>query len=143
MSSSESFGAQTLTTETSGSRIQEELCSYARAATAARCSTKPFTLEAQQSLWRAERAAGWEPWLCLASCAQVGLSQGKAQPMCLSWHCLSVSVTSDLAVQAVCWNTGVPLCPSRPCLGTRVVTSHRGLPSVWGLNVWGFQGSVL
>lgn len=43
-----------------------------------------FNLETQQWLWTDEPVASWQPWLCLALCLQVGLSQGKAQPMRLA-----------------------------------------------------------
>lgn len=116
MGSAEPFGAETLRTETPGSGIQEELCFCARAATAAQCSTKPFNLRAQQCLCRAECAAGWEPWLCLASCSQVGLSQGKPSqcpcagtaPLCQPQVTLQCSLPAGTRVFL--------FCPSRPCL---------------------------
>lgn len=82
--SPESSGAEALRTQTSGLRMQEELCSCARAATADQFSLKTFNLETQQWLWTDEPVASWQPWLCLALCLQVGLSQGKAQPMRLA-----------------------------------------------------------
>lgn len=74
--SSESFGAEALTTQTLS--MQEELCSCARAATADQFNTKSFNLETQQWLWSDEPVASWQPWLLLGFMSAGGCEPRKS-----------------------------------------------------------------